>query len=185
MSRSPQLSDFDNHSSVVYAVDRAFRLTYHNGAWDQFALENDALDVAGEAYMGRSVLDITADALKPFYTAAFNKVFAEGTLFEHRYECSSPESIRTFLMCILAVSDESIAVVNSKVHERPAAGEEPEPSRYAGAGGIVTMCSHCRRTLRAGTASFWDWVPAYVSHPPQRCSHGLCETCLLYHYGIS
>ena len=55
-------------------------------------------------------------------------------------------------------------------------------ARYAGLGGLMTQCCHCRLMRRADDHSTWDWVPSVLDEPPDTISHGLCPPCFRHYY---
>ena len=180
----PDLSTLDNDPSVVYALDRTLRLTYCNPAWDRFATENGAPHLRRNQPIGRGILDVIPPVLQRFYRDAFHSVLFTKQPWEHRYECSSPHQYRQFHMHVRPVSGGVLTIHSLAVqHAVRLEGSKSAEEEYRSAQGIVTMCSHCRRTRRAHTAPpVWDWVPAFVEQMPEQCSHGLCLPCFEYHY---
>lgn len=84
-------------------------------------------------------------------------------------------------------SGRGLIVVNSITVERPYGDQDRgdgsgDGGVYADSEGMVTMCCHCRKTLRANQLAVWDWVPVYVKSPPTQVSHGLCSICVNLHY---
>jgi hypothetical protein len=179
--------NLEKDPSVVYFLDRRLRITHCNPAWDRFAAENGGEHLTRQAMIGTSVLEVIPAPLKPFYGDGYDHVFSSLVPWEHTYECSSPTIYRSFRMGVyLDPEEEGLVVVNSLTVEHPHGNDrEPHPSSpaYASANeGIVTMCSHCRRTQRIDSKEVWDWVPAYVENRPQHTSHGLCPICTFMYY---
>jgi hypothetical protein len=175
---------FEFDPSVVYALDAGFRITYCNGAWDRFAAENGGERCLRKLIVGRSLLEFIPEPLRPFYTDALTRSAGNGTIWEHSYDCSDPQVRRRFHMRVLPLGKAGgLLVINSQVEEHPHTAPPHLPlAVYFKRGRIITMCSHCRRTQRPADPDVWDWVPEYVSHPPERVSHGLCGLCFDYHY---
>jgi hypothetical protein len=173
---------FDEDPSVIYAIDRQFRLIRCNKAWDRFALENGGHELVRAAQLGPDVLSVIPPALRSFYMDAFDYVLQTGRDWLHAYECSSAKLFRRFQMRILA-QPEGWLLIHSLECSRNHVEEAfaPRLDRYA-AGGEITMCSHCRRTKRIREPFGWDWVPAFVEKQPEKVSHGLCNACLAYYY---
>ena len=176
---------FDGNSAVIYAVDRNLRLTHTNFAWDQFACENGAPELAGDRIHGICLMDVISEVLRPFYEERYRRVTTEQQEQWHVFECSSPEVYRRIHMRILPLT-QGILMINSLVAE---SGFQQivsnEPSCYVSESGIVTVCSHCRRVKNLLDKSRWDWVPSFFTHPPAKLSHGLCSVCTIYHYGLT
>jgi hypothetical protein len=49
--------------------------------------------------------------------------------------------------------------------------------------GLITMCSHCRRTRLPNAVDTWVWIPDLVRRMPMDVSHGICPVCFDIHYG--
>ena len=176
---------FEFDPSVVYALDAGSRITYCNRAWDRFAAENGGEQCLRELVVSRSLMEFIPEPLRRFYVDAFTRVIETGTIWEHRYDCSDPQVRREFNMRVLPLGNAGgLLVINSQIEVRPHTAPPHLPlALYVKRAGIVTMCCHCRRTQRPGDPDVWDWVPEYVSRPPDRVSHGLCGLCFDYHYG--
>jgi hypothetical protein len=177
-------SHYDDGTSTIYALDLELRITYHNAAWDRFAVENGAPQLAGSSVIGQPIADAVPERLKGFYEKAFRGVIESTQMWEHLYECSSPDLYRRFHMRVLPYGKNGLIVIHSKVAETAVGDLTRAPQyEYVGRGGMVTMCSHCRRTLRAGfQGESWDWVREFIVSPPERCSHGLCPACVAHYY---
>jgi hypothetical protein len=69
--------------------------------------------------------------------------------------------------------------------------EEPHPERDApydtdalrDKHGLITMCTHCRRTRLPVSPDTWVWVPELVRRMPPEVSHGICSVCFDIYYG--
>ncbi len=126
--------------------------------------------------------------LKPFFNDGFRTAIGSHKIWEHDYECSSPEIFRIFHMAAYQDPEgDGLVVVNSIRVERPHDNRErdvcfPDKKIYEDDSGFVAMCCNCRRTNRPGRGNVWDWVPAYVNRPPLNTSHGICSVCLNLYY---
>jgi hypothetical protein len=173
----------DGDPAIVFALDADLQLQYANAAWDRFAADNGA-DPAElrRKYLGQPIRIAIPDGLLSFYCALYRKVQTGNGPIQHAYECSNSERLRVFQMLMLPLPNGAgILCVNSLVVDEPH-GRPAEPAlieRYR-EDGLVTMCSHCRRTRRA-TKPVWDWVPSFVERRPSMLSHGLCPVCSEYH----
>lgn len=174
--------------SIIYLLGPDLRIVYCNRAWDEFASLNGGIGLNRESVLGKSVLDVIAEPLRPFFANGFAQAQKQLRPWEHDYECSSPEVFRLFHMRVLPLANSYLLVENSLKVERPHGSERPAmPSYqapYLNEHGILTMCAHCRRTRRidTGEVPIWDWVPAFLTEPPGRVSHGLCRNCRSYFY---
>ena len=75
------LRTLENTEQVSYVLDLSLNLAYHNKAWDKFARENSAPELAGGAAIGMNLLAVTvmqafgwSEAKKRAYLIADNKL---------------------------------------------------------------------------------------------------------------
>lgn len=184
----PEKIEIDD--SVIYVLNPELCLVYCNPYWDKFAIENGGERVQRQYIDRGSILDITPPVLRPFYLNHFRRGQEQQKHWEHDYECSSPTLKRLFRMRVFPLGQSHILVENSlrieEEHDSDRIVGQAVMARYADKDGIVTMCSHCRRTKRSNmTETAWDWVPSYVRNPPQFISHGLCHMCIPLYFGPS
>ena len=171
-------------SDVACLLNRELRITYCNPAWDRFALANHGERATAESVLGSSIMDFVPIPLIEFYTAAFDS--ARSNVVEFDYECSSPTTFRSFRMQILPIGHlKSYAVIHSlKIDETATERRQAFVfgREYLNDAGLVTVCSHCRRSRRADAPAIWDWVPAILEPVHKNVSHGLCPVCHEYFY---
>ncbi len=176
----------DKTHNVVFLLNSIRQITYCNPAWDRFARENGGEAVLAETVCGSNVFDVIPESLHQFYRDVYELCARESRIITFNYHCSSPLSFRLFQMQVVPQDGSSLAVVNSIIvehaHDEP--GVFPDAHVYEDASGVVTMCSHCRRTRRIGAESTWDWVPAHLSRRPFTISHGLCAVCRAHYYKV-
>jgi hypothetical protein len=186
--RPELLPEFEDSSSVIYVIDGDFKIRYCNAAWDKFALENGGVHLVRKHQIGRNVMDVTPPPLRPFYEKLFRAVLKLGEEMHCVYECSSDRTFRRFHMHVMrkktAGQGSRLAIVNSPVSE---VARRPSEARYDLAAlreenGLVTMCSHCRRTRLPGQEARWVWLPDLVREMPREVSHGICPVCFDLHY---
>jgi len=183
-----QIESVEADHSILYMLQPDLRIVYCNKAWDQFAAENGGVRLSRAEVRGTSVLEIIPEPLRSFYANGFASAQKQSRTWEHDYECSSPGLYRLFHMRVLPLASSYLFVENSLRIERPHGPERPampaNAALYLSENGIVTLCSHCRRTRRSGTLEtpVWDWVPSYLENPPGPVSHGLCRNCRAYFY---
>jgi len=179
------ISTLEASRDVAYQLNSDLQIVYCNPAWDRFALANNGGLALADRVLGSTIMDFVPPELLEFYRAVFAS--ARDTVVEFDYECSSPDSYRTFEMQILPVEEPNgYAVINAlRVEDRmekrrPALLLGPE---YLTDAGIITVCSHCRRTRRVDCSDQWDWVPGNLKPVQRNVSHGLCPICHAYFYG--
>ncbi len=163
----------------AYIVTSDLRLLCMNSVWDEFARANGGEAVLARWRRGRSIVDAISEPLRAFYVAGFRTACEREEPWEHDYECSTPDMLRTFRMTAYPFAG-ALVITNTLRLERPHDRHPCLPDDVYVTDGIVHMCAHCRRSRRDATT--WDWVPAYLAQPPALVSHGLCGPCLHYHY---
>jgi hypothetical protein len=186
--RPESLPEFEDNAAIIFVLDCAFRLRYCNAAWDRIALEHGGADVVRETQIGRSVMEVTPEPLRRFYTVLYRRVLRSGEGEDHLYECSSDETTRFFHMHVSrkdAGRGSFLVVINSLVVEqaRQRRGFAGDAKAMRQENGLIIMCSHCRRTRVPGAADLWVWIPDFVRRTPSEVSHGICFVCFDIHYG--
>lgn len=181
------LKELEADPAVIFALDRNLRLVFCNASWDRFARENDGEAWLAEHALGKNIMDVVTEPLQPFYQRAYASARETAEPWEHQYECSSPEKYRAFQMRILPLpTSRGFLIVNSLVVERDHGAGRSEhlaaANAYETKDGLITICSHCRRTLRADGSKAWDWVPDHLRLRGTKVSHGLCIPCYSYFY---
>ena len=181
-------NQFETDPAVIYVLDERLRITYCNQSWDRFAKENGGWGLDRDHIRGCSFMAAIPPALQQFFEEGFEKVLTKREVFEHCYECSSPEVHRKFRMSAHPDPEGTgLVIVNSLIVEQPHDTAErpaqlPDTAVYVDAHAKITMCCHCRRTRRATQRMVWDWVPAYLNDAPVPVSHGICTVCMTLHY---
>jgi len=172
----------ESDPSVIFVLDQDLRIRLCNGAWDRFALENGGAHLLRRSILGRPIFDFISGNLADHYRKVFRQTLQRDIVWQQDYECSSPSVLRRFCMHVYPVRGE-LLIVNSLLvqseHDR-----EVSPAieaHYRDSGGILLMCSNCRRVRAKGPEARWDWVPGFVLSPPARVSHGLCPPCYEYY----
>ncbi len=184
---TPNLADMmetlESSVHVSYVVDRDWRLTYCNPAWDRFAIDNSAPELVRVFAVGCDLHNVIAEELLPFYSHAFQQA-VNGTVWESSYECSSPQVFRKFRMRIHPLEpDGSYLVTNMLLIEQPHSSlTTPEPNCFVNPGGDIIMCCHCRCSRRVDQPEHWDFVPSHLERSVTNISHSLCRVCLEYFY---
>lgn len=186
-SSAPKLEDIlgalDQSADVSFVLDRDLRLIYRNQAWNKFASENDASQLAAQSVIGTDLRNVIGSELMPFYVAAFEKVERERTAWECLYQCSSPQSFRKFRMQIQPLAPAGYLVRNTLVIERThAPAALLDEAEYVNSDGNIVLCMHCRCSRRTTPPLRWDFVPVYLERGLINVSHSLCPVCLEYFY---
>ena len=174
-------------ASVADSDDSAYLLSHDNKLLEvntgfrRFALENGGVDI-DERWRGQSVLRAIAGPLRAYYDDAFRRVRETEEPWQHAYECSSPERVRCFHMTVYPVGPRLVTIHALRVDTLSTWPKcPPDDARYV-RGGLIRMCSNCRRVHNPSGHQRWDWVPAYLHQAPATVSHGLCEACAWFYW---
>lgn len=176
----------DPHS--IYALSDQLKLIYLNPAWFRFALENNGEPGITERYpVGSDFSRAVSGVLKQYYIERFLNVLRSGVVWEHDYECSSPDLFRMYHETAYPMHNQSGILVMSSLRVQsahaPASGPFPlSESLYRNECGLIMQCGYCRRFQRNTNRDIWDWNPEWLRHPPGQVSHSLCNICYDYYF---
>ena len=167
--------------TTIAVIDPGAGILWVNPAWDRFARENGAserLDGYG------SYLDGISPPLREVYRRVFDRALRTGEVFEHDYECSSPDTLRRFHLRVLPIETRGLILEHSLIAESPHPGtaEAPIEARFLDENGRILQCSNCRR-VRIPVSYAWAWVPAWVAQAPPMMTHGICPSCIGFYWG--
>jgi hypothetical protein len=172
-----------NSEQVSFILDWSLNLVYHNKAWNNFARQNSAPELADGAAIGTNVLSVTDESLRPFYREAFREVTREKPIRGWEYECSSPERFRKFLMRVHPMKPSGyFLVTNSLLVESEHSAAKPNSKEYRGSDGKIHLCVHCRCSKRGAQSERWDFVPANLKPETANVLQDLCPICKGYFY---
>jgi hypothetical protein len=177
------LDPLEESADVCYALDPELRLIYRNPAWDRFALENGAPELACDSVYGTDLQQVIGRELIPFYMAAFATLERDRVVWECIYDCSSPGVFRKFRMQIQLLAPSGYLVRNSLlIEEAHAPSALSSFQDHLSPDSPIILCMHCRCTRRVHMPSHWDFVPAHLDRSLTNVSHSLCPVCLEYFY---
>ena len=180
------LPNLHTSADTIYALRSDLRLVYVNQGWQQFASQNGADDAFASRWpLGTSIQEAIPEILRPFFQDHFAKCLATGCPWQHRYECSSPDMFREFLMTAYPLGEQQgFLVVHSLIHQsaHQRIKHVAEEGRYCDENHLITQCVHCRRIRRPDAKLTWDWVPEWVASWPSNTSHGFCDSCYGFYY---
>jgi hypothetical protein len=176
--------DLTGEPGPIVGLTRDLHIAWLNSDWHRFAENNDGREVLERWPIGAPLLTAVSGPLRNFYEVGFRRCLSTRTVWEHAYECSSPDRFRLFFMRSYPLDGRGLLVVHSlrveEPHTRPAS--LLDPAAYRDAHGIIHQCSHCRRTRWPRPPFRWDWVPALLAPGVGPVSHGLCRPCFGYYY---
>jgi hypothetical protein len=169
---------FEDTYDAVCAVDRDFRISFCNRAWDSAALQNSYESVSRHRAIGRSIFDFTSPCLRDFYYVHFRNVIDYNRPWHLFYLNSSASLLREFKMVVEPIPDDGLVIRHTLIAEKPHPFPALPPSHYYyDSKGQVRMCAHCHFTERQDGSNRWDWVPDFVENPPLQTDQVLCRLC--------
>jgi len=172
------------YAGAVYGIWADFRLAYINPGWFKFASENGGEPVVTSSWtLGRSILDAIPERLRKFYRNQYAAVLRSGTIWTHRYECSSDAVYRVFRQVVCPLGKDGLLISNSVIVSRPHdPGErppsDPDERTYRNGVGVISQCGVCRRVRNQQEPERWDWVPAWVRRVPEDVNSSICPVCV-------
>lgn len=180
------LEKMHESNDTIYALRSDLTLVYFNVGWQKFAEENGGQPAISERWpVGTSIVEAIPPILQPFFIDKYSGCLETGSPWQHRYECSSAEEYREFMMTTYPLGQgQGLLVVNSlfRTSSQKRVVLPPNEEWYCDSNGMIVQCVHCRRIRRPAMDAVWDWVPAWVYSNPDNVSHGLCEPCFGYFY---
>lgn len=171
------LDALEEDESTIVHLDREGTILWKNRAWDRFATDNGAPDLADRHGIGTCYFDGVAGTLRAVLRETFDDHLARGAIYEIDYECSSADVLRLFRLRALPLDGAGWLLTHAPLVERPHDREPHLPfDVYRGDDGLVVACSNCRR-VRVPKRTAWHWVPAWLRDRPANVSHALCAAC--------
>lgn len=179
----------EESANSIYALDADFNFIYFNPSYIRFAEENNYDgDILKNYPIGSSLNNIIKDEkLLNIYRKRYLNSITYTRHWSCEYECSSKETFRKYHQLSYPIKGKFMIIVNSLVAEMPMDQvgreiHEPDQQTYRQLSGYIQQCSNCRRTQRSIENEQWDWVPEYITKPPENTSHSICPICFDYHW---
>lgn len=139
-----------------YCVDRDFRIVSVGGNWNDFALENEGSELAGNSVIGRRLWEfITDPPTREIYRHLVERAF-DGRSVQFDIRCDSPDTRRCAQVCISPAVDGSVEfeILTTKVESRPP--QELLRRGNSSPTGLIQSCSWCNRIRTA--RGEWDEI---------------------------
>ncbi len=76
------LKTLKDSEQIGYVLDPSLSLVYRNEAWNRFALQNGAPELASDDVIGTNLKAVIDETLQPFYLEALSKVTREKKVWE-------------------------------------------------------------------------------------------------------
>jgi hypothetical protein len=183
-------STLEESRHSVYGLSTDLDFVYFNPGWTLFAMENGAAeDFFTRFRIGTPLVEALSGArIREFYIQHYRNVLATGTVWHHAYECSSATEFRNYHQSVYRLDEgNGLIVVNSLTVKVPMKqldrmAYDAIERKYVESTGLITQCSNCRTTRRAGQSEIWDWVPDWVENIKDNVSHSICPICFDYYW---
>lgn len=165
---------------VEFVLDTENGIARVGGAWDEFALDNDAPDLCGQAVTGKSLLDfVSGKVTRAYLLRLIDRVCAGGEPIELDYRCDSPETRRFMRMRISEQQDGGLRFQHRLLRAEP---REVAVHFYRPAErirGCYVRCSMCN-LIQVGDA--WgeaeSLLPARELRKAVAVIYGICQVCM-------
>lgn len=175
----------EEHPSAVYALSDSGRIIYVNPAYLRFAEQNGVPDLLERFPLGTPVTDFVPSSLSSSYLQKYHQVMKKGEVWSLDYDCSSPESLRTFHQSNFPLKNGTgVVIINwlrVEVSRAPAA-EKVDVALYLQDDGFVHQCCNCKNVLRRGEEGYWETVETWRCQVPLNTSHTICPVCFEYYW---
>lgn len=166
---------------LVYCVDARDRLVRVNEAWEVFARENDAPDLAADRVVGQPIWACIADdGTRQLYAALLPRVRA-GATARFSLRCDSPTMRRRLQLTVgpgdagLVRFEAMVTAVESRPEQSLLRRDLPREPR------IVTVCGWCKRvSVLDAWLEIEEAIPrlrVFDADRPPELSHGICPAC--------
>ena len=166
-------------SLVEMTVDKNNIIVAVNASWDEFALSNDAPQLADGSVIGWSLLDsVSGKVTKTFTQALLDLARSHEQKIMFDYRCDSPQ-VRRFMRMHISKGDADSV---NFLHEHLSSEYFSHPAIYQSAAqrgrDTLVRCSICNHVRHDGIWSTPDYVSRthFASHPV-RVIYGICPSC--------
>lgn len=179
------LTTLEQHPSAVYALSDTGRLIYVNPGYLRFAAQNGVPDLLDRFPLGTPVTDFVPSSLSGPYLQKYHEVMENGQVWNQDYDCSSPESLRTFHQSNFPLRNGTGVVIVNWLRVEVAFGptlEEVDTSLYLQDDGFVHQCCNCKNVLRRDCQGCWETVESWRRQMPRNTSHTICPVCFEYYW---
>jgi hypothetical protein len=171
---------FNLSSNTIYRVDKNYRITAFNAAYEEFAVRNGGTQILDRWGVGSSILDSAPRIVRKQIQQLYDQAFA-GQVVELDYECHSPDQFRRFVMRLIPDNETVIAehslIVNHPHHHILDLSLDLILKLYIQPNGMILACCNCRKLRSAHDPGRWDLVRAPIQQLPANLTHGICAVC--------
>jgi hypothetical protein len=171
-------------AGVGYELDGDDRITSVDERWDEFALENDAPELAGGAVLGRILWDfVQGEEPRLLLRGLLGRVRVQARDMMLPFRCDSPRERRFMTFEVVPGAGEGLRILTEivRVEPRSRPAHFLEPSALRG-DLFLRMCSWCNRVR--GAADVWLEIEEALAledllsgAPLPRITHGICPRC--------
>lgn len=168
---------------IIYHVDRNGRIAFVNGRWDEFARENDGLDILTDAVLGREAARfIAGEETKHMFDLMMRHVLTSGRAVTVPFRCDAP-ALRRHMQLTMSADPNGTLVFRSRMLQ----GDPRPPIRLLDRRAprtlapLIRICSWCNRGfLDNHWVELEEIIKAYglfEADGVPEITHGLCTEC--------
>lgn len=168
----------DNHTSYnAYALDNKDRIVMINGQWDDFARENNGINIYVNDIRGNSIWQyISGDPTKMWFDVLLQRVKLKKISIERPYRCDSPDLKRHMKMQI-SYKDDLLVIENfllyTEKRQRPIYIQHATTPQHRS---TKLRCSICGRIQYQQQWQEPNFLPLTESFPVN-VTYAVCEEC--------
>jgi hypothetical protein len=176
------MSESKDERTFVYRIDASNRIVYLNGAWDEFARENEAPELADDQILGKPLQQFVAGwETRHLYELVYASVRRHRREISLPFNCDSPTWRRAFRMRVLPLPADGLEFAVKVVQIAPLSPQPLLERHIERAPAILVICSWCKKLrLENDRWAAIEEVAAggdlFTAAPP-RLSHGVCPDC--------
>ncbi len=167
---------------VEYELDADDRLVWVSPSWDEFAVDNDAPELAGGACLGRRLLDfVTGAEMQLLWRELLGRCRSSAGPVTVGLRCDSPRVRREMEATLLRGDRGGVRVRVATLSVKPRAVQPLLDRNVERSPALLSMCSWCK-AVRVGD----EWAPLEEAterlgllreERVPRVSHGICPAC--------
>ncbi len=164
-------------TTTLYVLDNQDRIVLIEGAWDEFAKDNDGANLSSDEVYGQLIWDyVTGDTTRMWLEALFQYARVSALILERLYRCDSPNMKRFMRMRIIPLQTNCLRIE----HEVLATEQRAVPVKIQYSKNMMKntkrRCSICGRLNIDGA-----WQEPHLNHKNESKEvmviYSVCDDC--------